>query len=1156
MTAGALSLGQTGMFSAGSYTTAANATTSIGADAQLTVSGAFTQGASAILNTAIGAGNHPIITANMAALDGTLNVTGFSGSAATSASGLTSSQVTLIETTNGITGDFASVNLGSGGSTLDYVTLAGGKSSDNKTYTVGFGLTWLAGASAGNGVFTLTNPTDSFNVDLALADQTGTFSSGWNGRALTKEGEGTLILSAANTYTGDTIVNGGTLQAGIANAFAQSSAVTLASGATLDLNGFAQTAKQLSGAGNVTLGSGALTAEIATAATLSGTISGSGSVTKTGVGDWTLSGNNSYSGGTTISAGHLIADNGNALGTNTVSITNAAELELRFDADGTLANVLSGDGALNKTGAGNTTLTGVNSSVGSVSVTAGALSLGQTGMFSAGSYTTAANATTSIGADAQLTVSGAFTQDASAILNTAIGAGNHPIITANMAALDGTLNVTGFSGSVATSASGLTSSQVTLIETTNGITGDFASVNLGSGGSTLDYVTLAGGKSSDNKTYTVGFGLTWLAGASAGNGVFTLTNPTDSFNVDLALADQTGTFSSGWNGRALTKEGEGTLILSAANTYTGDTIVNGGTLQIGDGGTTGSITSDVTNDGTLSFNRADQLIFSNAISGTGSVTQDGTGTTLMTGANTYTGATRVNVGTLQQKMQGSFSSASAYYVAANATLDSGGYTTTLASLDNSGTMNFGTIPGAVINVSGNYTSHNGTIIMNVELNGDDSRSDLLRVGGDTAGTGTVKIINRGGLGAQTNEGIRIIEIDGKSGGTFNLAGDYITKDGQQAVVAGAYAYSLHEGGVSTPSDGDWYLRSELKDGKGPIINPGVPLYQGALEAMQALNKLPTLQQRVGNRYWDRSAHPVIKQGADTIGTSLVSSHEASSVRDQRNIWGRIEGAHNRLEHSDSDIKQDINTYLMQVGIDGQFYEGENGKLIGGLTGQYGNARSGIASTQSDGDVRTQAWGLGGTLTWYSDRGYYLDVQGQASWYRSDFNSTTVNRSLANGRKSSGYAVSAEAGQRIDLNDRWSLTPQAQLMWSSMSFGGFEDVFGAAVDLGNGNNLTGRIGISVDYRTAWIDTRGQFTRTSIYGIANLYQEMMGPMRISVADKTFDNANDNISGGIGAGGTYAWADDKYALYGEGSINTSLNSFAKSYAIKGTLGFKARW
>ncbi|WP_143128775.1 autotransporter outer membrane beta-barrel domain-containing protein, partial [Brucella rhizosphaerae] len=65
-----------------------------------------------------------------------------------------------------------------------------------------------------------------------------------------------------------------------------------------------------------------------------------------------------------------------------------------------------------------------------------------------------------------------------------------------------------------------------------------------------------------------------------------------------------------------------------------------------------------------------------------------------------------------------------------------------------------------------------------------------------------------------------------------------------------------------------------------------------------------------------------------------------------------------------------------------------------------------------------------------------------------------------------------------------------------------------------------------------------------------------MSVKVAGTTFGTGNDKTWGGLGAGGTYAWADDKYALYGEGSINTSLTNFADSYALKATIGFRTKW
>jgi outer membrane autotransporter protein len=126
----------------------------------------------------------------------------------------------------------------------------------------------------------------------------------------------------------------------------------------------------------------------------------------------------------------------------------------------------------------------------------------------------------------------------------------------------------------------------------------------------------------------------------------------------------------------------------------------------------------------------------------------------------------------------------------------------------------------------------------------------------------------------------------------------------------------------------------------------------------------------------------------------------------------------------------------------------------------------------------------------------------------------------------------------------------------VKFDTFEDAWGASVSNRNGDSLNARLGLSADYRTAWRDGNGMITRAKLYGIANLYQELLGDMRVNVAGVNFGTGNDKTWGGIGAGGTYTWADDKYALYGEGSLNTSLNSFAKSYAVKGTVGFRVQW
>jgi autotransporter-associated beta strand protein len=92
----------------------------------------------------------------------------------------------------------------------------------------------------------------------------------------------------------------------------------------------------------------------------------------------------------------------------------------------------------------------------------------------------------------------------------------------------------------------------------------------------------------------------------------------------------------------VTKSGSGLLTLTGANTYTGGTTISAGTLQIGSGGTSGSIIGNVTNNGTFVFNRSDSVTFAGIVSGTGSLTQSGTGTLTLTGANTYTGGTTIS----------------------------------------------------------------------------------------------------------------------------------------------------------------------------------------------------------------------------------------------------------------------------------------------------------------------------------------------------------------------------------------------------------------------------------------------------------------------------------------------------------------------------------
>ena len=100
---------------------------------------------------------------------------------------------------------------------------------------------------------------------------------------------------------------------------------------------------------------------------------------------------------------------------------------------------------------------------------------------------------------------------------------------------------------------------------------------------------------------------------------------------------------------ALVKTGTGTLTLSGDNTYSGGTTINAGALMLGNGGATGSILGDVAvNTGALfAINHSDTFTFSGVISGGGAFQKLGTGTTILTATNSYTGGTTITAGTLQ-----------------------------------------------------------------------------------------------------------------------------------------------------------------------------------------------------------------------------------------------------------------------------------------------------------------------------------------------------------------------------------------------------------------------------------------------------------------------------------------------------------------------------
>lgn len=649
-------------------------------------------------NNALGAANTNAVTVNATAA---LEMQG----------NITSSSKNLILKGNGTANSGALRNI-SGNNTYGGNIILGSTTrinSDSGTLTLSSGKT-LTGAFA-----LAIGGTGNTTIARVIGIGTGT---------LTKDGSGTLTLSAANTYTGLTTVSAGTLAYGINNAL--STGAVRVNGGILDIQTFTDTV------GAVTLTTGSIIGTTgvlsATSFTFNGTgtasanLGGNSAATKSGAGTTTiLSGNNTFTRNTTISSGVLNIRSNTALGTtaNGTTVASGASLEIQNNITvGAEALTLNGTGVAsggalrnvsgNNTYQGNIILTGatrINSDSGTLTLSTGNL----TGAFA-------------------MTVGGTGNTTISRVIGTGAGA-----LTKDGA---GTLTLSG--NNTYTGITTISSGILSVSTIGNGV----APSNLGNATNSAANLVLNGGALqytgallSTNRTFTVGSSGGTLD--ASGTGALTLTaSPSISGTNTPRTLTLTGTntgnntlsgviANNGTGATALSKTGSGTWVLTGNNTYSGGTVVLAGSLI----GTTSSLQGDITNNGAVVFNQSANGTYSGAMSGTGSLTKDGSGTVALSGANNYSGPTTVTGGTLL--VTGSTGSG-AVAVASGATLGGTGFVggeTTVEGIVAPGAGGLGTL-----NVA-NTLTWKGAAAAGSNTNwifelGAGNTSDLLSINGD------------------------------------------------------------------------------------------------------------------------------------------------------------------------------------------------------------------------------------------------------------------------------------------------------------------------------------------------------------------------------------------------------------------------------------------
>ena len=535
---------------------------------------------------------------------------------------------------------------------------------------------------SGTGARTLVLTGNSASSNLfagVLADNGGPTT-------LTKSGSGKWILTGNNTHSGGTTINQGLLQVGASP--------------------------------NGSLGSGAVQNEGAIdfvrtgTLTVPGAIHGNGSVTNDGTGTVILAGNNDYTGGTTINAGILQIGNGGATGSLALNSPVVDNSLLVFNSTSPITirgfnAVISGTGNIEVKGPGLVQCDGLNTYTGWTLIDAGATfqpCIGNEGQLISSVVTN--NGTLKL-------VRQDFPADAGAFFlsNNVVGTGR-----------------------VWKDVNNQNPGVVTLLGTNTYTGGTLISgggIMLGNG------VALGAGSIVGDVTFTNS-----LVDDTAGRSL-TFNRPDNlTFSGNIIGGTTIGAANQGNRGQVV-QIGTNVLTLTGNNTYAGGTVASNGVVQVGNGGTTGTIsTNTATAWSEIDFNRSDSMTFVGGINGTGTVAQVGSGTLTLTGnlaMNATVIVTNLDSSTTTNVYVGLLKAANGTLV-----INSAGSRVANNLSVNGGTLVAGAV-GTVttLAVSNNMTISSGTVVATLNKSLSPSNTTFVVSGALSASGGTLKLLNYG-----------------------------------------------------------------------------------------------------------------------------------------------------------------------------------------------------------------------------------------------------------------------------------------------------------------------------------------------------------------------------------------------------------------------------
>lgn len=350
-----------------------------------------------------------------------------------------------------------------------------------------------------------------------------------------------------------------------------------------------------------------------------------------------------------------------------------------------------------------------------------------------------------------------------------------------------------------------------------------------------------------------------------------------------------------------------------------------------------------------------------------------------------------------------------------------------------------------LNVAGNFSGADGTIIFNTVLAGDDAVTDKLIIGGDTSGSANVRVNNVGGAGAQTDKGIELISVGGASNGQFNLAG---------RAVGGQYEYFLHKG---TGADGNWYLRSQLPTQPDPcVVNPSLP-------ECNPVDPEPVLRPEPG-------AYLANLQAAQTM--FRLGYHDRNAGQNSGRAWARVDGSRNGFDAISRQLDIRGNSQALTVGAD--LWRHDSGSSVGVMLSS-GNASSTstneLTGYYARGKVKGEALGIYGTWRGGNGADPYAGFYVDGSLQRAQFRNRVVGIGLdAERYDSRAWQGAVETGYAFRVggasNGGIYLEPQLQVGYSRWDSNRHTEANGTVVSTENANGVFGRAGLRLSGVTRW------------------------------------------------------------------------------------------